>query len=1129
MAAPTVTFGDPVLAAGLDGILAEADRKLSVLFGGGRSWFAFTTADLPSHQIPLIGIPYVLTADAKRVLTPAVGTNAGTFFWPSQYVHADHLAAGNALTLIGSDAQNVAWEVSGTYVVAGYAWGECAAVLERSVTGEVRPLRLTGSWEPERFQRYAIADVIVEDDALSAINWLHDKCGIVRFHNLGRQSVAFNLADSVVVTVPARGCRTIRRTSRSGAWDVTTRHYLPRCLPEDIPICDGAPTGWANLVLQSQVANPIFRQVLLQTMFRPHPLTHGPGLFSNTVLDVRGPVDPTGKLAELLADHGTVDAVRTSTLDANLTQVFPLGYAGNLSTTPPDWAACGLAVSLDNTQRAAVVSPDAAFPPPTDGVTTGAWRFDLISRSTNITGGIVVAVNPSRVLRPWFSDAAGADAWFAAMFLWPTWPTTAALHQQEIVDVLEWTPDAFGPSGSPEPNPDPDYFGTWASVGPTVTHRSYTASFGSAVTGTVSAWNLYSNSIASSLPAGGPFSAAVARRQVILTAVVLTETLAWWHADDDPVYDNAGPIDPTDGGLAPIHLENAGGPIGFGAPAGPNQWAEQRFSLYLLPTIGFDPQQSWECFGFSASEEIIWTPLHRDLPGAGTICHFRTRAADGAAGGAPWYWSYTSSAELPPTHEAAPTSTIGSAMRFWRVFWMGTKQPGGTTPYPGRPRNGPHPWPIRDHGWLANEILAGTPNAAGEPWSLARRDCYDLVDIGGSVGGTARGQEGHVGMQFRMGAAGMHNQLAALVNGITHVRPLGWPEYCDGFRETDLVESAGWALSDALVQASLPGLYLQPFGAAHIYGFDSSIDGKLDGLGITRRTAECPELQAMATVTCLEYTLSDTDGYQRTPFAPALEWSSLGGEIEWCSHEDIWQALNSRAWEWRGSCLVQPVSLTTLIPGAAIETVTDTSAANSSGFPWFHSRPRFRRTQLVAIPDGSDGASYQISLARHNRMKIAAERTMPAQVLSRRASVSSPWPADFRADIVRIGETTGAVWDAIHRVEGLFQGGDAGSGEGRYIFWSARLLAPEAFADDWKVVAVPWRRMVHHYTADDTGPRVYSTFSGDVGDWPIILPEAAPIVWLSVSTGGLIDITDLPEDDLHTWELIVRPRGLKAL
>lgn len=1131
MAAPTVTFGDPVLAAGLDGILAEADRKLSLLFAGGRSWLAFPSAGVPAHQVPILGIPYVLTADDKRVLIPAAGSldSSAGFFWPHQYIPAHHQSAADALTLIGPDAQNVAWEVSGTYSVDGYAWGEAAKVLERNVGGDVRPLRLTGSWEPERFQRYAVADVFTEDDAITGATWAQDKIGIVRFHNLGRGPVTFTLDGGITVSVPARGCRIIRRTSRTGAWiTAPIRHYLPYCLPGDVPMVDGSPGG--NQVLRSQGANPIFRQVIIQTMFRPQRLTHGPGLFSNTVLDVRGAVDPTSKLAELLADHGNLDAVRTSTLDATLTQVFSLGYAGNLSTTPSDWAACGLVVSLDNTQRAAVVTPDPAFPPPTDGSTTGAWIFDLISRSTNITGGIVVSVDPSRVLRPWFPDPAGADAWFSAMFIWPTWSTSADFQAEEVVEVREWTPDPFGPDGSPQPNPDPDYFGSWAVTGTVATHRSYTGKWVEVSTGTVSPWNLYSNSIAASLPAGGPFSGAVARRQVILTAVVLTETLAWWHPDDEPTYDNATPVDPTADIHGPVLLENASGPVGLGTHAADSKWAEPRFSLYLLPTIGADPQQSWESFGFSASEEIIWTPLHRDLPGAGTICHFRTRVPDGAAGGAPWYWSYTSSAVLPPTHESAPTSTKGSGMRFWRVFWAGTRQPGQTTPYPGQPRNGPHPWPVRDHGWLAGEILAGTPNALGESWAQGKEALYDSVPIGGFIDGTSRGQEFHVGMQFRMGASGMHNQLAALVNGITHVRPLGWQEYCDGFREEDLASGTGWSSFGAVLQLELAGFALQPFGAAHVYGTDTVIDAQLDALGITRRTAECPELQAMATVTCLEYTLNDNDGYVRTAFAPPAEWASLGGEIEWCSHEDIWQALNSKGWEWRASCLVQPVSLTTFIPSPAIETVTDTSATDCNQFPWFHNRTRLTRTMLVAIPDGGGTPAYQLRFV-YNRLVIAAERSMPAQVLSRRASVSSPWPADFKADIIRVGETSGPIWDAIHRVSGIFhgEGADEGHTQGRLCLWSARLLAPEAFDDNWDVLAVPWRRLIRSYTDDDAGPRVYLPVTAGHGDWPVALPPAVPIAWLSVSTGGLIDISDLADDDLHTWDLIVRPRGLKAL
>jgi hypothetical protein len=1121
-APPTITAGDSVLAQDLDTLLAACDDRLRGLFGD-KTWFAYNTSDVPSHQIPPLGAVYVLTADADRTILPAPGTPdpAGNpFNWPERYIHADHETAADALAFVGIDSQEVAWEVSGTYSVDVYSFGDCPDILERDETdgafSGVKPLRLSGNFEPERFHRYALADVFIEDDAAGTVSWPHDKFGVVRIHNVSRASVTVELDGAQSIEVPAWGIRVIRRTSRTGEWDTTSgRRYFPPAASGDIPMWDCDEAGaWPNWVLRSQAANPIFRQAIISSMFRPQAVTgKSPGMFSATVQTVLPAVETTETLSELLAQHGTVEVVRTNTADASFIARSVITYDGTVDPTPSAWTDAGLTISLDDTERGAVVEPDPAFPPPD----SGTWQWDIISRGSNLTGGIVVEVSgaseSSRVLRPFFASASDADDWFTDMFGWDVLSSSAATEDSVNEIEATWVPN----TGTTEP----DYDGAF-TVDTTTERRSYRGQFSSSAY-SLSAWNLWSDTIDDHLPNGGDRSDATFIRGAILTAVVLQETSDFWRADDDATYDNATPIDPVENRSATIPvLAMHGSAVGCGSITS-GAWSEPRWRVHLLPTIGYDPQRTWEACGFHGSEEIIWTPLHPAAIGSETLYHFRVRGAEGLADGAPWTWSYGTASGRETEEPGSPTSVVPSGMTFWRVFAQVVKQSGDTTTKPGRPNCGPQPWKIRDHGWLADQVLAGGEAALGESWYTAKVNLYDLREVGGEAPGTLRDTEFEVGFQIRM-AANTANQLSALVSGITHFRPCGWEQFVDGFDVELLFGVGGW--EHGIAGADPSGVLLQPFGACHIYGSANpdlaALDDALDALGITRRTMECAELIAMRSDTYSLYEANPGGSYGwdvGTPTAPGY-WSTMGTELEYCTLQDIEDAISQLGFTLNIAALTQRVSLESVVPGDD-ESVVDTLAAD---YPSYHVRQRVTRRELVAVTDPA--GDYQLaSMSRPHYFRIAPERPMRHQVMTREY-VSTP-PFGLACDIVKIDTITGPIQDALCRQRDYFRA----TGTDKDVFWAGTLLAVSGTT--WSVIAVPWRDLMCDFSPDGSGPQ--STID-TLENVPLVLPDnTARPTWLTVAEGDVVDVEALAgsaiptwPDGHHTWELLILNRPAEA-
>lgn len=1089
----TYDVGSPLLASGFDDLLRAADERLSRLYSGSRSWFAFDTSSVPSQQVPISGAVYVLSPDGDRDILPAPGTPGCPHggLWPAMYDHAAHVAAVNALVIFGPSADGAAWQVTSGYVADVYSAGDALSVMERNVAGDTRPVRYPGAIEPERFHRYALADVFIESAADSTFEFPFDKFGVVRFHNLSRISVNVDLG-SASISIEPRRVRTVRRTGRTAAWTVSpVRRYFPVALPGDVPIWDSYPGNMENLPLRSMAANPLFREALLVYMFRPQALTSGPGLFSATILGSLPPVDPAGAIASAIVMPGTIEAIRHDTVSLEVSRHTISYSAGeSFAVTPPSWAAIGLTVSLDTPSRGAIVSTDPSLP---------TTHFSLISRGTNVSGGIVVSAYPSRTLLPWFADAAAADAWYLSLFDWPELGVSRTSYEFSRTEGSTWTPTG----GSL----DPDYYGSWTG-GTLVTYREYVLEWTGSSPGTVSPWNVFTKRIVDALPDGGSLV-----RSSLFTAVVAYPSAEFHYDREDATYDDAGTVVPRasagDRGLL-VGSEYWGlGEILDGA------LVEPRFKVALFPTIGQSPSTSWLAMPFHSSEELVYTPAIPDGAG-GTVSHFRLGGT--AAGGAPWTWDYVGTYS-PVAYE--PSAPVGSGMTFWRVFDHSTPLPGSGVPYPGRSKTGPMPYLLRDHGWLADETLNGGAAALGGSWIS---NLPILVDSAGRSS-----VEERTAMQLRVPASAK-NLISSLLRGISHVRPCGWEQYVDGFSFSGLVLATnGWYLG-------LNDVYVAPQGAIHIYGRSPSMDIALDNLGIVRRSAASSELQALQSTDAYRYVkvsypvpppppimVPGPVQYYETEAVAPLWPSDVGDTLQFITADDLHNALEVEGFAFNLATLVQPVSIEILSPGEEIEEESD--VYESDEINMVVGRLRFERTAAIPYPDSSN-VSLQRVPNEGRFYDIAPERPMRASLIIRDAGGA------FRS-VRRVGPTSGSVADAVERMYSPLEFflGDPSEFDGQSVMWSARVLARSGLTV--RVLAIPLRRVLPvGRELDDSGPYATEGFATglDHGERRISLAlpdDSARAQYLSLSPGDDISLASLagsenpayPEKH-HIWRLL---------
>lgn len=1124
-APPLVGEGDDVLATQLDALLLAADQRLQTLFGH-RSWFTFDLSGVPAQQIPPLGIVYVLTDDAARTHVPSPGTPdpSGNFNWPEKYVYADHVAEVESMALEGLDDLGVAWEVSGTYSANGYVFGEAHKILVRTSGGSTLPVRRQGDYEPDRFCRYGLADVIVNDPEVTSVGWDSDRIGVARIHNLTPNTITVGLGGDQETEIGPWGIRCIRRLGRTEPWLLDEfRYYFPQAVAGDVPIWDCDPNAGRNQVIRSQSANPIFRLALVQSMFRPQAVSrHDPGMFSKDLVPMLNPPVGTALLAECVADHGEIEVIRMNMpSDTEAPQDEPTrhtwSYTGGLVPTPAALADLGLSAGYDDDERGVVLSRDLAVPEPEDG----NYGYLLVSRGSNLTGQIVSQAI-GQPFRAFFQSAADADAWFLDLFGWPTYGSTPVDYAEVEEITADWTPD--------DPGELPDYAGSWTETA-SVIHRAYRAQWTSTAYGTISPWNLWKDTLNDHQPGD-----SLLVRQVICMAICLQEPAEFWNVGSGGAEDDACVVDVIhDREAALVDLSVNGQPIGLGTH-GEDGWTEPRWRLHLLPTIGYDPQRSWEALGFRGSEEIVWTPYHPLSPGYGTVTHYRVRDGAGAAAGAPWSWDYRATTNLPAENALAPQGIVPSGMTFWRLFWIGTRYPAGgeiggeaspSDPYPGFPSTGPQPWRIRDHGWLLDRLLEGGAEIRNgqEINDALVSACLDGVPIGGWPGEEwVREAELQVGMQIRM-AADTFNQVAKFVAGISHIRPCGWEHAKHGLSARALYTSGGWEL---VGQSQAAYCVLQPYGAVHIYGHDLEVDEILDGIGVARREATCPELEALGAATTIE-SVEDVgvNGWEiQTITNP---YPALDDTVEWCSADDIAEALLALGWLWSHARLVQPVELVSAGPEQSM--VTSWLAADAPPEFKFRARPGIGGSCVVAIPDAGATPTYQLigTGLVGGGMRIAQTgRPFRAPVFTQTVSDGGT-PAVYTTRLYKL-TTDADVSDALSRTwDDADPVGPRGS-----LMWFARVIGTED--GQWPLVAMPMREPLYDFPDDaSSGPESTTEERVNV---PVVRPDDTPRTkWLTVAPGDTVGPAELEmsatwPDGHHTWELFLlraRPTDLSAI
>jgi hypothetical protein len=238
MALGYVPVGGPPRAAQLNGLTAELDSILKLLFSGKSPliyWPAWETSGL-------FGKPFYFGDDTAWPILDIIAPSATVYDHSTYTTFAAGLSVDDqddAKHLAYSDS-NDPWtlddslEAHTTQIDPGtgletYWWAR-----RQPITGI-----LTAR---ERYRRLDVAEIIIEGwDHSSDFDWEAewDKYHFLRFHNLDPEPLTVNLPGSVELTIPAFGIQAVRRTyPRADEWS-TTYLYMWEAISGDQLIIDG--------------------------------------------------------------------------------------------------------------------------------------------------------------------------------------------------------------------------------------------------------------------------------------------------------------------------------------------------------------------------------------------------------------------------------------------------------------------------------------------------------------------------------------------------------------------------------------------------------------------------------------------------------------------------------------------------------------------------------------------------------------------------------------------------------------------------------------------------------------------------------------------------------------------------
>lgn len=956
---PFVSPGSPVLASQLDGLLKAADDRLAALYSGGRSPLVFNAVQ-PAHQTFPLGAVYVMSADAKRFYIP--GPPDGN--WPPQYSQAELDAELASLTVIGPTEDRLSVVVNG-WNHAYYNAGDSLAILRRTWvdpetgTPHLLPIRLEGAWQPDRFWRYGLADILFEDEELTGFTWqpAWRKYGCVRFHNLTSQLITIGLDDGQELAIPKYECRVIRRFRPEDPWSLTGRRYFPPAMHLDVPSwywLPAQPTQMASRADASQVANPLVNLCLIAQIFQPTQVALGPGMYHGA--PTHGLVAPAeAKLADVLGHGGDFSIIRLRTGDEVAERHdFSITLASHL-VGHAGLAAIGLDARAEDSTRGLILEHDGTTQP--EDPPGGTYHYDAIGYTTNALGGVCRPIrNPARgiqelVSRLYFPSVETADAWYRELFRWPTVALVVTQIRNLIIPLGEWVPDVFDPEEHPAAQPPypnnafPNVIGEWRELG-------YEEHFGQAAywevgtSATVAPWNLFIKTTQGALGEIETYdpNGALSRSDVRLSSgpvrstVSLTETGLFWQEAIGP--DQACPIFGVGQIQASEWVESPTGGLGLGTLTGLG-YQEPRWQESILPTrAGTRLSQVLSC---GRGEPWAYTTITfvGEGPSWGRI-HPRVIQAEGGADGAPWRYDSTL---------ALGASEFGFARLWW---WHDPPPPAGTGSggYDPETIAGPPVLRVRDHGKMIPYVLGEQFHR----WAELRAKLYD--DTKGSYIDTE--DELTHQIQVRMHATHF-NATADLVRRVRLIRPLGFEQWKKGFAFDSLHNEGGWSVSTGTPKNPNPaappdgslrwmgggalGVTVQPAGCVHTasgYEYDY-MDTKLEALGIPFRTAPVPtQLQALETIPLRCFFLVDPPAppskaglnlYSLPEANRPDSWKGLQ-PLRYVHFDDLREYLDSSGWAWSYFAVVNPVRLVSYVPSLANEEM-----AIQHSTPWTKDSP----------------------------------------------------------------------------------------------------------------------------------------------------------------------------------------------
>lgn len=395
--APVLAAGDDVTASSHRTLLLALDELLAARYNS-RSWLAFEAS--PDLEV---GDPF-LFGTASNLRSAAAAYDESEEFPPAP-----------------TGGQVVRY-VNGAKVVFVTGFSAYLTLNRRRVDWQSPEESSPSVWwlgldRPERFEALRVADVVVEDyadpiaETSEAFTWRShwDRHGCIRVHNGNRHTLTlrFQSFPEQEVEIPPYGVVCGRRQGPGDAF-VFESTYLPLTASDDVAKWEkhhAGSTAGSMEVAEAIVATfPAWARC--SGFLPPDSTAREMGAFTGAA--------PQGsdRTSDWMIHRGVIQSVVLDKRDGTV-EVTDLPWLGAGTETATAWAG-HVRVEYDAGTDRVVLTSEAEAP---DGAAADEWEHDLVPRSSNLLGNVVVALKAAPV-----ELAFPPDLPFGAQRTWPALP-----------------------------------------------------------------------------------------------------------------------------------------------------------------------------------------------------------------------------------------------------------------------------------------------------------------------------------------------------------------------------------------------------------------------------------------------------------------------------------------------------------------------------------------------------------------------------------------------------------------------------------------------------------------------------------------------------------------------------------